>query len=163
MDPLGDNPHPLWLDEYKLLTPLPDIEFEDDDDDDGIGDYLKSEFDRLVSGIKTLQESIRRDRASGEFEDLGHFKRLYRTMEAEAYDEAANRDLDAPFFLARLSEFAATRSSGRREVHIEAMLAKMVALDQKENGGAMQSLRQRLGGRRRYDDSDDRQGQDLDV
>ena len=161
---LGDDPHPLWLDEYQLLTPLPEIDLDDvDDDDEPVSDYLKSELRRLVSGIEELQETIRRDRALGEFEDLGHFKRLYRTHGEDSYAEAANRDLDAPFFLRRLSEFCAVRSSGRREVHIESMLAKVVALDQKQNGGGpLQSLRQRLGSRRRYDD-DDSQRQDLDV
>ena len=162
---LGDDPHPLWLDEYQLLTPLPEIDFDDlGDDDEPVSDYLKSELNRLVSGIEELQETVRRDRALGEFEDLGQFKRLYRTHGEDAYTEAANRDLDAPFFLRRLSEFCAVRSSGRREIHVESMLAKVVAIDQKQNGGGVvQSLRQRLGGRRRYDDDADRQGQDLDV
>lgn len=160
LERLDDDPHPLWLDEYKLLTPLPDIDLDEPDDDgEPVSDYLKSEFARLVKVIEATQESIRQDRAEGEFEDLGQFKRLYRIHGEGTFEEAANRDLDAPFFLRRLSEFCAVRSSGRREVHIESMLAKMVAID-RDDHSVVQSLRQRLGPRRRRDDDFDQDGQD---
>lgn len=156
MDKLDDDPHPMWLDEYRLLTPLPDIDLDDDDDEDEepLSDYVKEEIKTLAANITAIQTSVRRDRAAGEFEDLGHFKRLYRTHGEDAYDVAANRDLDAPFFLRRLSEFCAVRASGRREVHVESMLAKVVAIDRKE-GGVVSRARRMFGGRDRHDDRDD--------
>ena len=155
MDKLDDDPHPMWLDEYRLLTPLPEIDLDDDEDDEEpLSDYLKAEIRSLIAIITDVQESIRRDRALGEFEDLGQFKRLYRKHGEDTYDVAANSDLDAPFFLRRLSEFCAVRSSGRREVHVESMLAKVVAIDRKD-GGVMSRVRRAFGGGRREDDRDD--------